>query len=80
MTNLILSIWLVLATNAGVVTTNLVLEYAPQRVIVPLGALLSAGAVTNIARAEVANTLKQVTNSVIALHGSNITFTLLPKP
>ena len=80
MTNLVFAVWLVVLTNAGVVSTNLVFESTPQKVSVPLGALLSAGAVTNIARAEVANTLKQVTNSVIALHGSNITFTLLPKP
>ena len=80
MTNLVFAVWMVVLTNAGVVSTNLVFESTPQKISVPLGALLSAGTVTNIARAEVANTLKQVTNSVIALHGSNITFTLTPKP
>ena len=71
MTNLVLSVWLVVLTNPiGVVNTNLVLEtMGPQRVSVPLGPLLSRATVTNIARGEVTNGLLKLTNMSFSLTG-----------
>ena len=81
MTNLVLAVWLVIATNAGVVATNLVLETAgPLRVSVRLGRLLSLTAVTNVARGEVTNAIARITNSVIEVKGTNISFPLTPRP
>ena len=81
MTNLVLAVWLVIATNAGVVATNLVLETAgPQRVSVPLGPLLSAAAMTNIARLEITNAVNRLTNSTLEVRVTNGSFTLTPKP
>lgn len=81
MTNLVLALWIVVLTNVGTVTTNLVVETTgPQKVSVPLGPLLSLTAVTNIARAEVTNALARITNSTITVTGTNVSFTLTPKP
>jgi len=79
MTNLVLAIWLVVLTNAGTVTTNLVVETTgPQKVSVPLGSLLSLTTMTNIARVEVTNGLAKLTNSTITITGTNLKFTLTP--